>query len=562
MVVLLLSGRFAVAQDEPSPGEVEHVEIGADTPADDVEPAPAPEPTSARRSDATAWMLVIGGVSGAHVGAGITTAARGEWTEDAVWGGVLGSGLGLATAAVLKPDDGYTTDQAALVATGSGVGAWTGHQLARTLIPSGAEGEVSRIAGAGVLGNLAGTGAAFATAADPPSARRLLSADLALLVGSQVAAGAMDLAELDVQDDRQVRSGISLAAGLGAGAASYGLSGLGVASPEPDLMVLTSVHGGWVGLWSPLLFTETPSERQLGGGVRLGLGAGYLTSLVLAPLVAPGTPSTPVQIAGVIGGNALGAGIPLAFGMDPAADPRGIVAPMLIGGVAGQLYGLGLSRSWDLDADQAAVASTLAVWTAWQSVGWGLYGAHTVGGARAAGYGLVAAGVGTTTGLAVAPLLDVSAPGAALAASAGAWGTWYGGWGGELAGLDPDARWLVTLGLGNAALLATGVGVSGREPSWRTVGLVDGFGAVGGAGGALFGVVLSPDADVVAASSLAGSTVGLALGAWQARRHVDPGALGFAAPRWLGRLPTVSAAPWTDGDGKSGVWVGMADHTL
>jgi hypothetical protein len=142
--------------------------------------------------------------------------------------------------------------------------------------------------------------------------------------------------------------------------------------------------------------------------------------------------------------------------------------------------------------------------------------------------------------------------------SGGAWGTWYGGWIGAVADLDPDSRWLVTLGASNAALVGTFAGVVGRDPGWGRVALIDGFGAIGGAGGALVGVVSSTDPDVVGACALAGSTVGLAIGGWRAAMASD-GDVGLPSVglRLPVRAPRLAARPFRDAEGGSGVWVGL-----
>jgi hypothetical protein len=505
------------------------------------------------------WMIATGIVAGGHVGAGLTAGARGEWDENATWGAMLGGALGGATVVVIRPDGSYSMDDAVLLASGAGVGAWGGHMLALSLIPPGAQGEVGRLALAGVLGNMAGTGGALAAARNAPPARTLLRADLATLVAWQAAAGAMDLAALDPQDDRQVRASVSLLSGLGAGAGTLALARLQSQGPSASLLGLSMTQGAWTGIWAPVMLVDGPEEQQIWGGLRLGLGAGYLGAVALAPMARPDGRSTALQLAGIMGGNALGAGLPLAAGVDPDVQAAAVVAPMLAAGAAGQIYGALLSRTYEGGPSEAAIVSTVGLWTAWQSIGWGFYGSHAgVEDREAAGYGLVAAGLGTTLAMGVGPLLDVTPEGAAMAASGGMWGTWYGGWMGTILDLEPDAHWLLTLGASNAALVGSFASVHGREPSWLQVGTIDGFGAAGGAGGALIGVVASPDPDVVGACSLAGTTVGLGVGAWRASKG-EPARKGSLGSLRL-RLPTPQVQPWKDVSGGQGLWVGVREE--
>src|SRR5688500_17724554 len=123
LVADLLSPAYAdpVAPPEETPEETPEeapVESPAPAPEEAVPPPPVvvePEPPPAveaplpppRDRSAPFWMVTAGAASGIHIGAGVTAAAKGEWDEDAAYGGALGGALGLATVAVFTPEGGY-----------------------------------------------------------------------------------------------------------------------------------------------------------------------------------------------------------------------------------------------------------------------------------------------------------------------------------------------------------------------------------------------------------------------------------------------------------------------
>jgi hypothetical protein len=233
---------------------------------------------------------------------------------------------------------------------------------------------------------------------------------------------------------------------------------------------------------------------------------------------------------------------------------------MLASGIAGQVGGALVSPYFEPTTNDAAMLTAVGTWTLYQSVGWGYYGAH-LGAAdtQAAGYALTSAGTGAVVGIALVPVLEITPAESAMMTSMGAWGTWYGGWGGHLMRLDPASHWLGTLSLGNVGMIGTAAVLAGPyDADWRTVGLVDGMGLLGGAGGALVGVVASPEVDVVATSSLIGSTAGLAGGFYLVSKSPETAAMLDIPDLSVGRVayaPSVQLAPWTAEDGTMGGYV-------
>jgi hypothetical protein len=299
--------------------------------------------------------------------------------------------------------------------------------------------------------------------------------------------------------------------------------------------------------------------------MRLGLGAGYLAGVVLSPYVNLYPRSVGLQLGGMAAGNALGAGIPLALGYGEEA--RWVVAPMLAGSVAGQVAGLALAPTYEVSGSDALLMGTIETWALYQGLGWGLFvnlSDSDLEDGQGFGMGLAIAGGGTIVAGTLAPLVDFTPAEAALVGSGAAWGTWYGAWGGHLAGLSPEQHWLTTLVAGNAGLAGTAaIAGAGWDPGWRQVGLIDSAGLLGGTVGAMAGVIASPNTETVAAGSLVGSTAGLVAGAVLARK-VGPGstershALLIPLPRVdLPFRARVSAAPWLDEEGGTGALLSL-----
>lgn len=400
-----------------------------------------------------------------------------------------------------------------------------------------------------------------------PPARDLVVVDIATFAGWQVGGGIADLAELDFEGDRNLRSGLGLLGGgaFMAGSALAARQGLEV---DPGVMGMMLGHASWIGLWSPYLVTDDPDPQQVLGGMRTGLGAGTVAGLLLSSHMDLYPRSVLLQLGGAGAGAAVGMGVPLALGVE--GPSRAVVAPMLLGGIGGQVLGAAVAPNYEITPSDALLMGTIETWALYQGLGWGVFIDHANPGmdeGQAFGMGLAIAGTGTLAAGAMGPLTEFSLAESAMVGSGGAWGTWYGAWGGHLAGLSPEHHWLTTLVTGNVGLIGTAALAGGDwDPDWRTVGLVDSMGMLGGAVGAMVGVIASPDLDAAAAGSLVGSSAGLVGGALMVRNtqgRAVPWRIGPMLPRPHLNLPfraRVSAAPWVAESGDPGAMVSLSLH--
>lgn len=580
MVVALALLVHPVHAEEPP---WEHVELGPTdptVPAGPVEPAvpveavvpEAPEPVVPRSSaravpDGEAALYLLSAAYGAYVGGNIAylvdeaAEEREEPLDGAAItiGGALGAGAGVGTAALLAARLDPTPAEVAGLGTGMLVGGFVGHNIGSTFIAPGADGRTERVQAAQLAGTMGGIGLAIVRGPHVRTVGSNLHLDVATLAGWQTAAGISDLAGLDPARDVQLRSGLALAGGLGfLGTAA--VLGPRLETPTANATWLALGDAAWLGAWTPYLFADEPTEAQLTGGLRLGIGAGYLGTVALAALGQPSSRSVGLQAIGASAGSALGAGVPLALGGEGPA--RAVVGPMLAVGAGGQLAGALVAPHYEVSDDDRYLLGTLAAWTGYQTAGWSVY-ASAVGpdaGTRPAGYALTAGGAGTLLTMASAPLLDVRPATSFQLLASGGWGTWFGGFASELADLEKDEQWLVTLAAGDAAIVGTAVAAAaGFDPTWSDIGITNGVGAMGAAAGGLLGVVFlyeEDDLDPLVLSTLGGSAVGLALGGVLAARS-DGGAHDLALPAFwrMGLDPSFAVRPWTDDEDRPGVWV-------
>ncbi|MBT3220631.1 MAG: hypothetical protein HN348_16215, partial [Proteobacteria bacterium] len=519
------------------------------------EPIELRKPKKKRRGPSP-WMMGYGGLMGGYTGGVVAHLIDDK--KGAAPGTLIGMGLGVGTAGLvtmLNKSDKMGANEAILLSSTSGIGTWTGYEVARAFLPDDALLLDDRMHAAGLLGTYAGAGLGLALSRKAPSWKKTLNHDLAWAIGWQAGAGAARMAT----DDRRWNAGASLMGGAAMLGTSIALDAAGAPAPKATLAAVSLTHGAWLGLWAPLLVEKNPDLSAFWGGARLGLGAGYLMSRLLAPAVAPDGRSLALQSVGIVAGNGLGAGIPLMLGASLKDDPRLVVAPMLASGLVGQIAGGLISPHYRLSKDDTALLAVMETWTAYNAIGWSLVGWHSTSSPSVtAGAALTAASAGTLLATGLAPVIDVSPAESIMLAAGGGWGTWYGAWSSELAGLEPEQGWLVSLGAGNAALIGTAALVAGPvQADWVDVGIINGLGAAGGAGGALVGIVASPDLEAAAIGSLVGSTVGLGTGI----------ALALAAPKASDTLPSLGkkfdlpvdphlqVSPWTDEEGAPGVYM-------
>ncbi len=527
-------------------------------------PAPPPQEEALFGLDGREWTVAYGGALGVYGGGTLVYMVQ-SWGGDAEGedvglfplGAVLGGGaVGLGTATLLMRDQGPSLDQAMHLGSSGVLGTFGGFQLARALIPPGADAEEQRIAAAGLLGATAGTGLGLLTLGSAPSREQTFAMDLGALVGWQAGAGGAAVSGHPRADAPQIHAASSLAGAAVLGVTAGALDRAGLSRPEPELLMTTLGQGAWIGLWTPWLIADEPSGTEVFGALRLGLGAGYLGALVAAPVLEPSPRSTALQAGGALAGNALGAGLPLAFGQQ---DRRAVLGPMLGGSVAGQVVGAVIAPRYDLSEEDVLTLGVLESWTLWQSLGWNLYSREVgVDSSRALGLGLTLGGAGTAAAIGLAPVIELSPQENALLFTGAGWGTWTGGFGALL--LDGEPQQIVggALVLGDLGMLGAATTAAFWDPSWLDVGLINGVGALGGALGGLSGVIFlydRQDPRGVATLSLVGSTLGLGAGAVLAARSPETESARALVLPGRPQLPVrlaLSASPWLDEEGQQG----------
>lgn len=263
----------------------------------------------------------------------------------------------------------------------------------------------------------------------------------------------------------------------------------------------------------------------------------------LEPRMEAGSGRTELVVWSTLYGLWLGVAVPAALGVD-APEPYGL--GLLIGGPGGFLASKSYSGRTQLTEGQARAMTFGGLWGTWQGLGWRAVldlgsrvertcppdrtcydteetPSEVVFRAMVLG-GLAGLGAGT----AIARSRDVGA-GTATAVNLGAlWGTWYGWATSVLLDLEDDDKVLaLTLLGGDAGMLATAL----LAPRWnltrsraRLISIAGVAGLVAGLG---LDLILQPESGQTAILlPLAGSTIGLALGAGQAAngaRRPEPG---------------------------------------
>jgi len=235
----------------------------------------------------------------------------------------------------------------------------------------------------------------------------------------------------------------------------------------------------------------------------------------------------------------LGVAVPGALGAEQS-EPYGF--GLLLGGPAGFVAGKKIAGSRALTEGQARAITLGGTWGSWQGLGWAEVldlGRDRVcypdgsGGEYCSDEGdpseetFAAMILGGAAGIATGAMLSNHAisPGVATAVNFGAlWGTWLGFGFGDLVDLEDDALLTATLMGGNAGLLAMALKAPGWNPTRSRARIVSIYGVIGTVSALGVDLLLRPDDDKVALGiALAGSVVGLALGAGAARDHGSPG---------------------------------------
>jgi hypothetical protein len=370
---------------------------------------------------------------------------------------------------------------------------------------------------------------------------------------------------------------VGLTAGVGLAAMAAGLAFAPHLSLGGERLATMGLFAGLGAAWgapAPLLGAsggfDAAEARPLGGaalvGSSLGLGAGALVDALWAPDAA----RREAIALGAGMGSATGLGLGLALSTD---DRVGIALGQGLGALGAALVGATAEP-------RALAAGDLAVGTIWTAyLGWHQVGATLLLSGtdrQALGASLATLGVGALVGTYLVPKLRPSGEQALMLLAGSVWGSWIGGWGGQMLreslGLEgrAGAGLLLTssvlgsdLGLGLSGLVTSGLvdmsptrfaivnlaGLGGMVTGMLTAGFARGEplregNVIGSLAGLALGTVVTaffdldpdpspyeadPPAD--AAPSTRGANAALRVTQWMPSAGVEPGPSG--EPRYM-----------------------------
>ena len=476
---------------------------------------------------------------------------------------ILGGAGGALLAWQLSDDREVSVDQAMLIGGTGLLGAWTGYEAGLAIIAPGAEREDTRIAAAGQLGNLAGTGLGLLVQNVDLPATTTTDMLLAGAAGWQLGAGIGDLAGWEAPADRQKRAGLQLGTGYALMGADLGVHLAGAAPPGPSTLLQLGSEGAWIGGWAPLLGADDPFVEDVRGGVRVGAATGYVAAVALSQRgVVPGRD--------LYSGTWFALGSLLAGGGASAACPPDVakacwVGPMLGGGVAGHVLGELTWSRVELEGVEGLGVLGLGGWTAFQAAAWESW-ARNESDLRPGAASALAAGGHGALAVGLPAFGELAFGDSAMVLSLGGWGAWIGGWATQLPPEDqrpaPEPAMLIA---GDGALLAGAAATQlGWSPSLRDVALVDALAFTGATAGTLVGQAAVGSAQSQRVGNVVGTSAGLAAGLGLALALPQPErselAFGLPRPTWA-RLPvrlSFVASPWTDDEGGTGAWVQLS----
>ena len=299
-----------------------------------------------------------------------------------------------------------------------------------------------------------------------------------------------------------------------------------------------------------------------------GTAAAQAAQERLASVQARGTAGSgrvELRVWSTLYGGWLGLAIPAALGVD---DPEPYGLGLLVGGPAGFLAGRMIAGSRDITEGQARAITLGGTWGSWQGLGWAqvldlggesicvedvYYGGYCYETDADTEEKFAAMIVGGLAGIAVGSVLsrkDIS-PGVATAANFGAlWGTWLGFGAAYVGGVEgDDALFASALVGGNVGLLGAAALAPGWNVSRSRARLVSIYGVIGGLAGLGLDLLVQPDDERVAVGiPLAGSVVGLAVGAGSTSDYDAPVPGGGSGPGYgamSGALLNLADGGWS-----------------
>jgi hypothetical protein len=431
----------------------------------------------------------------------------------------LESGLSLGALAAswaLAPSSTWTPTQVGAGLELGAAGAWHGLLLGLAAAPTGAGGARGGSAalfgaGIGLLGGLALAQQVGYQASD------LGEVAVGTLLGNTLGLGLSLSLGLD-QTHPDAAVGLTAGAGLAALAGSLALTPhLSLGEERLATMGLFAGLGAAWGAPAPLLGRQggfdAAEARPIGGaalvGGTLGLGVGALVDAVWAP--------DAVRREAIALGAGMGSATGLGLGLALSTDDR-------VGLALGQGLGaLGAALVGATAEPRALTAGDLAVGTVWTAyLGWHQVGATLLLSGtdrQALGASLATLGVGALAGTYLVPRLRPTGEHALMLLAGSVWGSWIGGWGGQMlrTSLGLEGREGAGLLLTSAVLGSDlGLGLTGLVTS----GLVDmsptRFAIVNlaGLGGMVTGMLAAGFAkgEPLREGNVLGSLAGLALG--------------------------------------------------
>jgi HEAT repeat protein len=318
-------------------------------------------------------------------------------------GALLGAGFGLTIPTVFGQD---------------GAPAGPGARDADSLRAGGA------LLGAGVLGLSAATIAQFTEYG---------ATDVVLIGGTSALAGmtGLGLGLMIPTSNRALQLGLMDAAGLvGAASALVFAPHVRLGQGDAATLLLTGAMGTSLGaiapsLWSGTSFDKTPSELA-GGGAMLGAGVGLGAGLLLSQVTELDSSHREYAALGAGIGALSGAGL----GLLSSADDR--LAVGLIEGLtmAGSIGLAATGPDVHFTAGDLALGGAYVGYLTWHTLGLTLLLQGTD--RQAAGATMATIGLGTATGMYLAPYIHLNLAKVLMLFAGNVWGTWIGGWGGAI----------------------------------------------------------------------------------------------------------------------------------
>jgi HEAT repeat protein len=429
--------------------------------------------------------------------------------------------VGLASGLLLSNHMQYSSGDLALVPVGALLGTGLGLTMPTLLGDDngagGKDGDALRAGGA-----LLGAGLFGLSTVVLSQATEYSGGEVFMIGASSAIAGAMGLGFGLAIPDSSTRLQLGLMDGvglLGAIAALTYAPHVQLKKDDALTMLLTGSIGTTLGalmpaLWNGSSIDSTPGQ-QAGGGAMVGAGLGLGAGLLLSQAVDLEGKNREYGALGASIGALSGTGI----GLLASKDDR--VAIGLLEGLtlAGSL-GLAMTGpDMKYTAGDLALGSAYVGYLLWHAEGLTLLLEGTD--RQAAGAAMATVGLGTVTGMYLAPYIHLSMAKVLMLFAGNVWGTWIGGWGGAVIrdeiGKDLASRRSAGLTLVSSVLGSdVGLGITGLVVS----GLLDvkptRFAVINlsGLGGMMLGMLVAGFAkgDPLKTGNIVGSLSGLAIG--------------------------------------------------